>query len=360
MEIEPNYSIDNNSSENNLPVDATKDKGYLKIPMCEDDFKGFISSLLGKPQMIEGVFNGRYSIDTKIVEDIHYILTQRLEQQNKSHLVQFTATIFYSDNSSVTLTSFQSFITYREVKPVVSNGLSISWIYLVQFEGKSSPEKQEIELLFRTDDYYKRGFIQNRIQYISDIEGSVAYRVKHTARTWGEDIEALLVKFIKSITIEPNKIKNFIVKKSGYVGFLSGLFIFALSNWGNYVGYKSFSNNAIQQVNSYLSSSLPNIDSKIDFIANYLAEGQWTQFNIVSNLFTSIMIFISISLGLFVSFSLDINEPSYILLTSESEKNKTKSERRIKKNWTIATLSIIGSIVIGVISNYIFSFLTKP
>lgn len=121
------------------------------LPCPPDQFRDFIAGLLGKPQTIERYVEGPFELTKPDAENLYHLLDQRISSQNDATLVQFTARIIYSDNSSVLLNSFSDFQSYNEVKPLISTGLHLSWTYLIQFKNKSFPEKQNIDISFISD-----------------------------------------------------------------------------------------------------------------------------------------------------------------------------------------------------------------
>jgi hypothetical protein len=123
----------------------------LIVFKCEADaFKKFISSLLGKPQTIGKARRGCFDIGLREIQDLHLLINQRISQQNESTLIQFTSLIVFEDGSSVLLNSFDDLLAYKEVRPVASTQIHLTWEYLVNFQDRSVPEKQEIEVSFLT------------------------------------------------------------------------------------------------------------------------------------------------------------------------------------------------------------------
>ena len=92
----------------------------VMLPCRPEDFKEFVSGLLGKPQTITKRFLGKFDISKEDIESFHHVLTQRVAQQNEGKLIQFTIKIVYDDNSSVLLNSLEDFIHYNEVRHVSS------------------------------------------------------------------------------------------------------------------------------------------------------------------------------------------------------------------------------------------------
>ncbi len=335
-----------------------ENRGFVKLPVCQEDFEEFICGLLGQPQSIEGRHIGEFEINLKTIENLHYLLQQRINQQNKNRLVQLIAKIMYKDNTSVTLNSFDELMTYNEVKPLVPVAVHLTWVYLVKFEDKKGMEKQVIDILFVKNSVIKRKVEAEFIVDYRPTSGYFEYSIKHTARSWGIDIEFLLTNHIKSLFKEPSKVKKFLTGHQAAIGFISGIFVFSMSVLGSVLASTRFTTTATATVVKQLKMNTE-INDKIDYIANYIASGTWFKFTSYNNLFITIMIAVSVFLGAWVGSSLDINEPSFILLTDEAKKDKKKVEQNLKKAWLKFAASIIISILSSLVASYIFNFLSE-
>jgi hypothetical protein len=120
------------------------------LPCPPDQFRDFIAGLLGRAQTIESVVEGPFEVNKQSIENLFHLIEQRIGSQNEATLVQFTSRVVYNDSSSVLLNSLQSFLSYNEVKPLISVGLHLSWTYLIKFQNKPFPEKQVIVISFDT------------------------------------------------------------------------------------------------------------------------------------------------------------------------------------------------------------------
>ncbi len=126
------------------------------LPCSPDQFREFIAGLLGRPQTIEGFVDGPFEVTKQNVENLHHLIDQRILSQNEATLVQFTARVEYDNNSSVLLNSLRDFLSYNEVKPLKSSALHLSWTYLMKFPMKDFPEKQVIQISFKSDTANRR------------------------------------------------------------------------------------------------------------------------------------------------------------------------------------------------------------
>jgi hypothetical protein len=120
------------------------------------------------------------------------IINQRIFQQNEAKLIQFKTTVYYNDNSTITLNGFDHLVHFNEPLPLVSEAIHLTWQYLIQFKDKSTFEMQEINVSFKTPS--RNSFtIDDEYEY-SPYASLVHIRINHTARTWGADIEGLFIK----------------------------------------------------------------------------------------------------------------------------------------------------------------------
>ncbi|WP_026478215.1 hypothetical protein [Alkaliphilus transvaalensis] len=342
-------------------VSITKEKyeqrGYVTLPVCEEDFKDFICGILGETQSLEGRLFGKFDVGLQDIKNLYYLIQQRVEQQNKSKLIQFITKIIYHDNSSITLNSFDELCTFNEVKPVVPSSVHIKWVYLIQFENKRMAEKQEIEVSIVRDKVLKRKHYEDFIVNMINRTGFIEYRIKHSARTWGVDIEALLTTQIKGLLTESNRFKTFLMEKSGTVGTTISLSLFATSIAGIYIATKSFTNNAMLMVNSNLNNNLTTVEDKLNFIGTYIANGDWFKFNNSVILFAIIMLVVSLIIGIWISEVMEITESSFINLTEESKKFKNKQIKKQNRQLFKFIASIFLSILTSVFANFIFYYL---
>jgi len=193
---------------------TTKESGFLRLPIDQDQFKDFIKGLLGRPQSISRTMQGPYEIEMSDVQNLDQLIWQRIQQQNGGILAQFNARLVYWDDSTVEINSVPELLSYNEVRPIVCVGLHLRWDYLLQFADKRTPEKQGIVVSYSSAE-------SEEIRFDSDPEsidrvavrhsrGVIQFRIEHTARTWGADMEALLHNFFKGQIRLEHPVKNWI------------------------------------------------------------------------------------------------------------------------------------------------------
>ncbi|TQI71265.1 hypothetical protein JM79_2192 [Gramella sp. Hel_I_59] len=277
-----------------------EEMGQVALPFNENQFKDFLVSLLGKPQTITKNFNGSFEFTKDDIISLHQLLDNRILQQNDARLIQFRATVSYNDSSSVTLSGFDHLVNYNETLPIVSTSIHLTWQYLIKFRDKKNYEMQEVTISLV-------GNSQDSISYDEDFGGyypghnRIFIRIKHTARTWGADIENLIIKHLKTYVNKDPKILNFFRFNPERIEYLLFSLLFIINLCFAFIWQTNLNSSDI----SYL-------------LSNY--------FQIATSFIVTLIIY-KITAVFLDSFEV-FNRPSFILLTKESEKNKTKSIRK--------------------------------
>ena len=344
-------------------------QGYVTLPFNGDQFKEFVAGLLGKPQSIDGIISGSFEINRDDIMNLFDLINQRVTQQNDATLILFTSRIIFSDNTSVQVNSIDALIAYNEIKPVVSESVHITFQYLIKFQDKNVPEKQEINVSFITsDDAAKDGIVEKEYDKIllsmfrkrltRRKAGFIQYNIKHTARTWGADIDSLLSNQFRCLIQSESSIKSFLRK---YDIILSLAVMVAIVTLGlvysNIIEDIRLAKRAVEinEVFDNTPADLAKISRQLKFsLENPL---------VLSGTYSVYALLASFGIGLF-AFVLSgniINTPknSYVLLSKESLKNQAIQEKKYNKQFLHFFLALIISILCSLIANYIFIFLEK-
>src|SRR6266478_5787375 len=101
-------------------AEASTSSTSVVLPCSPDQFQNFISGLLGRPQTISRHISGPFELTRADIENVFYLLEQRISSQNEGTLIQFTVRVIYDDGSSVLLNSLADFQAYNEVRPLIS------------------------------------------------------------------------------------------------------------------------------------------------------------------------------------------------------------------------------------------------
>lgn len=339
-----------------------EEKYGIMLPCSPNEFGSFISNLLGKPQTIEKFFKGLFCINNDDIVNTFHLIDQRIHQQNEASLTQFTVKIFFNDDSSVLINSLSEFKIYNEVRPLKTVGVTLSWNYLIKFQQKEAPEKQQIDLSFRSGTGSREIFLEDGLISTKGRRwhgpGRIFLRISHTERTWGLDIESLISGHIKNLTTDPDDSKDFASKHSGKIGLAVGLLLFVGALLGSLITMSKFIksyNSAVSALGNNLTGNEEILVQKIDFLINIITTGAWPRFLLSVVAFIVVSFIISIFCGAWVGSKADRRPESFVLLSKASTDYREKILKKQKRDWLMFGLSLAASIVAGIISNVIFN-----
>ena len=324
------------------------------LPCSTKDFGKFISSILGKPQTISNTVRGPFEISRDDVSSVHALLVQRVAQQNEAVLSQFTAKLVFSDDSSVLLNSIDDFLTYNEVRPISCMALHLSWTFLVKFNDRSYPEKQQIDLSFlggAGPPIIDRDMPV--VMFGESDTGFIAYRVSHTARTWGSDIDSLLSSHLKGVVDEIPKLRKWLAKNDVKIALLAFCALFFSSIIATFLTTASFVAKQKGIVSGFqlFGSSSTVSNKQMIFLLDTVASGVWERFLLMSGAFLLLSFVLSIGVAVWIGMTADNLPPSFLLLTKESEKRKKKILSKRRNKWLSFIISLIVGILIGICGN---------
>lgn len=352
--------------EHSHHIEDLKAKGSFPVVLAcaPEDFAEFISGILTKPQTIRKIFRGKFSLEVSEVENIFHLVDQRVRQQNEQKLVQLRIIIGFNDGSSVTTGSLADFLSYAEVKPIVSNRLTIEWTYLIRFQGRQVPERQRIELSFYApfgkDSWFPEYEITDEgfpARISSPMSGRVHLQVHHTARTWGADIESLLSSHLENSLSEASSFRKFLHIHSGRVSLIVCSLLIALCAASGLYGTDLFINSQITSASYIVDGAADQInalDRKIDFLVDTNARGVWPKFMLYMLLGLSLGVMISIAISVWLESAIRVRHESFILFTKKSKERRQERLRQEEKSMRKLWISVIGGLIISVLGNVVF------
>jgi hypothetical protein len=331
----------------------------LAIMIPGNKFAEFITGLLGKPQTIVRSIRGSFSITRDDLVSLHHLLEQRVHEQNKASLIQVQFKIIYNGELSVEINSLSEFLQYAEVRRVTTLKTELTWIYLIEFQGKSIPERQQIEVSFARD-FRPR-------DHLSEIEdmlrskrlgryknGGMRIRVTHTTRSWGADIESLLHDHLQVFQQHQTGIPWFLWKFSTVNGWATGLGLFSVVLLvGSSILAFIIKKHVLKTGPIAGNVTLDSINSKLDSLVGLLSAGTSSTLAIAIAFYVIVGIVISTALGVYVGESSE-EIPSTISFTPHDENLKTELLAKYRNNWKTILASAICAITLGVASNLLF------
>jgi hypothetical protein len=357
--------------EPSFPNQATiLERGNVVILPCEpENFKEFISGLLGQQQTINRTIVAPYEIGREEIANLFALLEQRIKLQNRGSLVSLSVRIEYNDNSSVTLNSIDQFSTYGEIKPLISVGLMLQWTWLIQFPDRDVPEKQDINVYFKSvRDHILENEIAMRSGQLAVVprirSGRVEVAISHTNRTWGTDIDSLIEGFIGTIKRPIPVWKRTVEKSASWVSILTAV---ALSIGGLLTVHRFFQLAAAQAFHKqselwnksgYIPAQLKTLEVKLDYILN----GGGPQSSVIGLAAIISYIFVvsvAVTFGIVVHDSITTTEPSFIKLTPQAIRISDEWSRDKSREPRTTFIGIAVTIALAIVANLITPYVVE-
>jgi hypothetical protein len=339
-------------SEKNIII-SNENEETINIPIKRNDFGRFVSDLLGQPEII--VFNksGHFTVDFSWLKHIHHLLNQRITQQSNCDLVDFSARFDFTSGGSRKLTSVNTFLNFNEAKIVRTESIKIIWTYLISFPNKKTPEKQEIEL------YLANGDIQEEEGFIIKFFGRsyVSLKIRHTERTWGDDLFTILEREVNTIFEKKpsyKKTKKAIMIISSFIFILIG---FLLPDYmQDIIREKELANIYTQFMPNGLNIQDMDMNNKINFIIRLL--DPINKIYQVPEIYRIISIIFGAILSFFTIYFFSQSKKSFILITKEDIDDKNEYDKKNKQSIFINVISYVFAISAGILANYAYYYLT--
>lgn len=346
-------------SSSNTPSTA------LVLPVPNEQLGNFISRLLGSPQVIERRIGGSFEITSDDIINLHQILSQRIFSQNRGTEIECNLKIEYLDGSSVELKGVDQFISYAEVRSIISTGVTMSIGYLLHFEGHGAPERQQIDISMRTSEF---GEFDIGVPLISSNRGRFFYRIQHTQRTWGFDIDNLLNHQLQSLLIQDRSgWMRLLRTRKNYIAFGSLIFYFVyvlyaaitISERAQKIKLSQYKEELLKQKQQFAESN----DQVLLMLEFLFDKFIYTGVSIIAPLVFMLLGTVAfISVGLFLLFSvlhfLDTKQSGFILLTKKAKENRDEIKKSESDGMKIALAILFLNFFLGILGNIIAAKLT--
>lgn len=364
LEEHPDFQA--RDEETNMPSDLKKpsELHQVTLPVDKSHFQDFIKGLLGRPQALIKRIHGSFELGRAQLRQIDDLLQQRIQQQNSGCLVQFEARLGLSDDQVVIFNTLEDLLTYNVPRRVTSSTLDISWDYLVKFSDKENPEKQRIQLKVRAhynaasaegeDIYYPA---QARLGLLFD-QPLLLFRIEYTARTWGDDIESMLSRYLHSITCRPAGLPRFMMLHEEKIGLSIALLFYASIIYGCFQATWRFSQFNLSRVQAVVNETsvadLSVIRRELNLLLTLHAEGAWASHILTICVILVLAIPLTVFLAIWTSEVSYTPKPSFILLTAEDEDARITALRKHSRRTFWYIFSILVNIGAGIAANLLF------
>lgn len=324
----------------------------VALPVDKKTLGEFISGLLGQPQTLERKFENSFSADHQWFLHFFSLVLQRIQQQNAPEPLAFEATIQYRDKLERKVTTWQAFQHFSETQNIVSIGAKFHLALLIQFPAKQIPERQELIISFDARDN-KQSFVESLVGREPTV-GSIAVEIRHTERTWADDILRLIETELNAIQVPEGRLKKQLRKLFfPLVSLLFPLMMFAsvlYAEWSKR-GARASTNEKILAVVNNDKPDLQNLHAKVDLLLAEATRSNQGKFGDETILIYSLLF---AALVFFAGVFLARPNPSFVVLSPAAVKNRTETLERLKRKNLWLLISMIASVALGVIGNFVY------
>lgn len=328
----------------------------VSVPIDKKTLGDFISGLLGQPQTLERVFDSAFSIDHSWLLHLCSLILQRLTQQNAPEPLSFEATINYREGYVRKISSYPAFEHFSETQNIVCVSLRINMFFLIQFPSKAVPERQELILEFKakeTSSSLMESFF-NRAQE----SGKFRIEIRHTERTWADDILHLVSKEFEGVQTKDGDLKNWMRK--AFIPYSILLFpvsmmaAIILDLWGK-SETKAFWRTRIESLVSGSNSDLQALHQKVDILLGKEREGASGSFGGLFGYDALFAIAMAVAGAVVIlAIALARPSPSFIVMSKATENYRNATLVKLKRRNLLLLGSMVLSVVLGVLGNYIY------
>jgi hypothetical protein len=361
------------------PVPLNYNQTSISFPLDENSFKDFMVSLLGQPESIEGTVEGSFEIDIGGFDHLNNLIDHRIDTQNSSSLLEFRTKLFFNDGSSISFNGVQSLLEYKELRPLICTGFTFTWSYLVKFNNKQASERQEISVSSLKKEtstnrkIRKSAFLSplsNLVELIISLstdQPEITYSIRCTDRNWGIEISELirncLSQFIKIDSSPLTRIRQAIVDNFRLVlasCSILGLYAMWMLLYRELGPRLDFCKNLSTKVKDYTRVDV-DLSKKTDYLIQLIASCNGRDYTSFWPSILPVVGFFICSIFLPIIIYKLVEFPNYrfIIFTEQSKRQRDAYFHKLsnRKNFWIVTV-IIGCLI-GVLSNWIFKFLTS-
>jgi hypothetical protein len=238
---------------------------------------------------------------------------------------------------------------------LVSVGVNIEISVLIHFPSKATPERQQIFVSFDSKHTEQTAF---EFLFNRNVEiGEISIEIRHTERTWADDLYNLMHKEIQTISSAEGRGKKLLRK--AFLPFIT--LLFPLSTTGAMLftvrdSLKNRRDSVDLLAKKLLESSDLGLDSLHDKV-NALLQSQLLNESFKTG-YKMEIVFISAFVATGLVFMLAINlsrpTPSFVTVSDAALKHKQRILVKLKRKNFILAGSMILSVVLGVLGNYIY------
>lgn len=343
------------------------EEGKVILPFKEDQFHSFLKSLLGQEQTIEKTFYKTFGLNRDDVKHLHALITQRVAQQNPSHFLGLKASLYFSDNSLVTFSTIELLCAYNEIKPVKSTRLLLCWTFLVTFADRQAPEKQEVEIIFGGTEMPSDEpiVIMHRRGRRVLVGGNIGVSIRHSARSWGIDIENIITSYIENIARPENTLLRLLKNREEALGSCVGGLFFCGTLYTVFWTCSRSANLTRQHLDQALQkvsegNEIAWLKAHVQTLVEIQMQAQFMSKDIQMLMFIALSLLAAVFLGLWVPSLLPFPVGGHVLFSRKSEEAYARTLIQEEKSLKHLILAFLGSMTTGLACNYFYAWITSP
>jgi hypothetical protein len=324
----------------------------VSVPVDKKALGEFISGLLGQPQSLERVIDSAFSVNHSWLVHLCSLILQRMNQQNAPEPLAFVADIGYEGGVRRKVTSFPAFEHFSETQNIISKSVKINIAVLIQFPGKIAPERQEIVIDFDVQD--SRASIMESLIIKQSAAGKIRVEIRHTERTWADDVLRLITDELENIQVKESRLKKRLRNAIfPFATFVFPITMIAAMSFDLFLGRNKGNTNSqsAQLLIADKGETLSVFNAKLNLLLTQLIDGNETKRGFPIVIGSTVLIAIVLFLG---GALLARPMPSFVVLSRAAEKHEADTMRRLKNKTWLLLLSMCGSVVLGVVGNYIY------
>jgi hypothetical protein len=340
--------------------ESENDRNVLVLTISKENFGEFIRDLISEKKKITRDIKGTFAFKREDVLDLISLIDQRVRLQNQVVLSTFNISIRYHDGYEQELESLESFKSFRDARQFESCGAACALSYVINFPGRSKPEKQEASFVIQNTkafEEFQRTDVSESFSLFSILNlglketGLVRVNIEYTDISWGNDLENLISQYLFQKITKSNRLYSNL--RALWLVGAPPLFILGILMYADHIYRAAIDLNKLHQVNLIDGNNAITIVEKLLQKMSLMISS--SAVSLTSQQFQSIALEIIGLLVAFVavSFSFAIRKPSFLIMNEFTKQLHEKHSRK----YDLVRYGIIVTFVVGLFASLGASFL---
>jgi hypothetical protein len=162
---------------------------------------------------------------------------------------------------------------------------------------------------------------------------------------------------LEHLLIRLSGMKRFVAKRAGWIGFATGLSLFAVLTYGVYYASDQVHSEHVQSM-ATSGSTIELLTSRIDRLSDLIASGVANKFAVLQVVYLLVSIVAAVVAGIFVGGLAEQEQKSVLVITRKDEEiYKVATDNDL--GFVHFLVSAPASLCLGVLANYLFLLLSR-